>query len=345
MLLGVGQAEAQWDVFEHRYEYKPSDVFKGSHFIKKDGYWEAYRGEKLAGYVVLSLPWTKKLIGYSGKHMETLIGMELSGELTGVKVIFHSEPIVLIGLKEDNYKKFIDQYKGKNIKKNLRVGGEIEMDAVTGATVTAIVHNAIITDSARQVASKTGMLKYKSKSTKKLREHFTPLGWKDLIESGAVRNIRITNNELGRGDGIYLDLYYGLVEPVSIGRNVLGEKTYDDIMKRIKEGESAIFIAASGPGSFKGSGFARGGLFDRFSLGQQENSYVFKDRDYRILTELSAKGAPDIKEGGVFIIREDTFNQTSEFIFNLVLPYRVKVIKKFRSFSSTYKIPERFLEN
>src|SRR3972149_1542594 len=97
----------QWKFFEHRYEYKLEDVLQASKFVEKKGYWEGYRDNKLAGYVFLSKDWTKKLVGYSGKHLETLIGMDTNGVITGVKVLFHSEPIVLIGLKEENYKDFI----------------------------------------------------------------------------------------------------------------------------------------------------------------------------------------------------------------------------------------------
>jgi len=95
------------DMFEHRYEYKPEDVLNASRFVEKKGYWEGYRHNKLAGYVFLSKEWTEKLIGYSGKHMETLVGMDTEGFITGVKILFHSEPIVLIGLKEMSYHMFL----------------------------------------------------------------------------------------------------------------------------------------------------------------------------------------------------------------------------------------------
>ncbi len=157
----------QWRFFEHRYSYKLEDVLEADRFVQKKGYWEGYRGKELVGYVFISKEWTGKLVGYSGKHMETLIGIDTKGNITGVKLLFHSEPIVLIGLKEDNYQRFLKQYPGKSILQPLSVGKEVTMDAITGATVTAVVQNAIILGSARKVATETGLIKAEKRVQKK----------------------------------------------------------------------------------------------------------------------------------------------------------------------------------
>jgi NosR/NirI family transcriptional regulator, nitrous oxide reductase regulator len=89
----------------------------------------------------------------------------------------------------------------------------------------------------------------------------------------------------------------------------------------------------------------RGGLFDRFNIEQGTKLNMFRDKDYRVLSELRAKGAPVIKEGGIFIIRDKDFDQTIPFKLNLVLPYRASVTeKKFKSYSMEYGLPERFME-
>ncbi len=323
----------------------PEMFLKRQGFVKKKGYWEGYRGNEVAGYVFLSKEWTEKLIGYSGKHMETLIGMDKDGVITGVKVLFHSEPIVLIGLKEKNYLEFLKQYPGKNIRQDFAIGKGITLDAVTGATVTAVVQNAIIFRSARKVAYRTGMLEYAKITKRKISKKFTELSWKELLNSGGVKNIRVTSKELGiEGEDIYLDLYFGVVTVPSIGRNVVGDKLFKETIDKLRKGESAIFVVSKGEGSFKGSGFARGGIFERFGIEQQDRGYAFKDRDYSYLTEIRAEDAPSIKEGGLFIIRGDDFQAASPFKFSIVLPYRIGGKKEFKSFSADYKIPERFLE-
>lgn len=338
---------SQWKFFEHRYKYKLNDVLKADRFIEKQGYWEGYSDGRLVGYVFLSKDWTGKLIGYSGKHMETLIGMDTSGILTGVKLIFHSEPIVLIGLKDENYLDFMKQYAGKDIKKNLLISTDISMDAITGATVTAVVQNAIILESARMVASKTGTMRVAviEKEERGISKIYKPLKWKDLINSGSIKNISVSFADLGlKEKGEYLDLYFGLLTPPSIGKNVLGDKLYSEIINSLKKGETPIFIFSRGEGSFKGTGFARGGIFDRFNITQEENVYILRDIDYSSVTDIMAEGAPRMREGGIFIIRSDDFEQTMPFVFNLVLPYRIDGKREFKSFSQEYRLPEEFLQ-
>lgn len=341
----ISAAYAKWGFFAHKYKYKLEDVLDADKFTEKKQYWEGYRANKLAGYVFLSKAWTKDLLGYSGQHLETLIGMDTKGTITGAKLIAHSEPIVLIGLKEENYLKFMEQYRGKSIMQDLSVGKNISLDAVTGATVTAVVQNAIILRSARKVASLIGLIETDKGPKRKLNKKSVSLTWEELLTLAAIKNLRITYEELGiEGDNIYMDLYFGMVTAPSIGKNVLGEKYYKETLGVPKEGESYIAVFSRGKGSFKGSGFARGGIFDRFSIEQEEQVTVFREADYRILTAIKAKGAPVVQEGGLFRIRQKDFNPADPFRFNLILPYRIGGKKQFRSFKTEYKVPEMFLE-
>ncbi|MBT9514908.1 MAG: 4Fe-4S binding protein, partial [Acidovorax sp.] len=81
------------------------DVFPGaSHFSERKGqppYVEAYDNDsaqkKLLGYVMLSTDITDTP-AYSGKPVVTLIGMDTQGHFVGVKVLKHSEPILLLGI-------------------------------------------------------------------------------------------------------------------------------------------------------------------------------------------------------------------------------------------------------
>jgi NosR/NirI family nitrous oxide reductase transcriptional regulator len=338
-------AHSEWKFFQHKYKYKLEDVLSAKEFVKKEGYWEGYRDGKLVGYVFLSKEWTKNLLGYSGQHLETLIGMDTKGEITGVKLISHSEPIVLIGLKEQNYLEFMNQYRGKNVTQDLSVGKNISIDAITGATVTAVVQNAIILRSARKVASLAGMIESHKGPERKIDEKFIPLTWGDLLNMAGVKNLKITSKELGmEGDDVYLDMYFGIVTPPSIGKNILGDKLYKETRGKLEKGESSIFVFSRGEGSFKGSGFARGGIFERFSLEQDDKVYMFRETDYTILTEIKAKGGPAMREGGVFVVRSKDFDPASPFKFNLILPYHIGGKKEFRSFSEDYKIPDMFLE-
>lgn len=334
-----------WSYLEHRYESKPGDVLKADRFVQKDRYLEGFLSGKLVGYVINSKDWASNHVGYSGKHIETLVGMDTAGNLTGVKVLYHSEPIVLIGLKEDNLNNFIAQYAGKSVIKGLSLGNDIKMDALTGATVTAEVENAIILESAKKVAAAAGLIKYSDKKGKKISQKFEAMGFSELVASGGVKNLIITSKDMGiESKEAYLDLYFGVVSAPTIGKNILGEKTFNEVMSTLKEGETPIFIVSRGQGSFKGSGFVRGGVFERFSIEQGSRTYVFTDKDYSILTELSAKGAPAIKEGGVFIIRAKDFDPTVPFKLKLMVSLREGATKKFHATAADYALADRFTE-
>jgi NosR/NirI family nitrous oxide reductase transcriptional regulator len=248
-------------------------------------------------------------------------------------------------LKEKNYQTFLTQYTGKDIGQEFSLGKGVSMDAVTGATVTAVIQNAIILRSARKAAVKAGLIKAYSGKKRKIKKDRRVLSWDELLKTGGMKNIRVTSRDLGRGDGdIYIDVYFGVATVPSVGSNVLGQKLYQEFVGGLEEGETAMLVLSRGEGSFKGSGFARGGIFDRFNIEQGNNTYVFRDRDYKIITDIEARDAPEIREGGLFIVRDKGFDPTSPYVFNLVLPFREGGKKEFRSFTAEGGIPDEYLE-
>jgi NosR/NirI family nitrous oxide reductase transcriptional regulator len=179
-----------------------------------------------------------------------------------------------------------------------------------------------------------------------ISQTYESLSWGELIKSGAVKNITVTTKELGiSGEDVYLDMFIAVLTPPSIGRNILDEVRYKQVLAELKPGETAVAVFSRGQGSFKGTGFVRGGLFDRFNIEQGTKMHMFSDKDYRHLSEIRADGAPSIKEGGVFILRDKNFDPTMPFKLNLVLTYRVSAgEKKFKSFFVDYALPERFMK-
>lgn len=140
-----------------------ADVFPGAaRFSERMGqppYVEAYgpapgdkAGDKaggkapLLGYVMLSTDITD-IPAYSGKPVVTLIGMDRQGRYVGIKVLKHSEPILLLGIPESALLNFNKQYIGKSVKDKIEVGqsrpdeGVLGVDAISGATVTVIAQN------------------------------------------------------------------------------------------------------------------------------------------------------------------------------------------------------------
>ncbi len=94
--------------------------------------------------------WTTDLVplerGYHGP-IHILIGMDLTGTLTGIVVDSDSEPYGYFSVETPQ---FARQFKGKNIRDPFRVGGDV--DAVSRASISIASATRAIRDSSRLVA-------------------------------------------------------------------------------------------------------------------------------------------------------------------------------------------------
>jgi NosR/NirI family nitrous oxide reductase transcriptional regulator len=323
----------------------------------KPGYVEAYstkEGKKeLLGYVFLSTD-IVDIPAYSGKPVVTLIGMDTKGVITGVKILKHSEPILLLGIPESKLVKFISQYVGKSAGDKIEVGkartdaGYIGVDAISGATVTVIVENQVIMRSGFAIAKQVGIIKAEPKPQAKFVEVSEKLSWDALVNEASVERLTVKPGEVGEADTgqPYIDMYFGYLNAPNVGRNVLGDESYRRLMADLKPNEHAIFIISSGTGSFKGSGFVRGGIFDRIQVVQDLDSFTFRDLDYLNLYGIEAAGAPAYRESGIFIIRSAGFSAAypCSLVFMASKVDQQTGAKSFASFQREYWLPARYLE-
>jgi NosR/NirI family nitrous oxide reductase transcriptional regulator len=123
----------------------------------------AYQGDKLLGYAYL----TKDILqipAYSGKPINNLVAIAVNGEIKGVRIVEHEEPILVVGVTEDDLRRFIDQYRGKSVFDHIAIGGsmrkgDVVIDSISGASITAMVENATVMKSAQRVAVSRGISK------------------------------------------------------------------------------------------------------------------------------------------------------------------------------------------
>ena len=96
--------------------------------------------------------WTTDLVpqehGYHGP-IHILVGMNMTGVLTGVVVTYDSEPYGYFSVQPP---KFAAQFKNKSIRDPFRVG--VDVDAVSRASITIGSAARAIRDSSRAVAAK-----------------------------------------------------------------------------------------------------------------------------------------------------------------------------------------------
>ena len=117
-----------------------------------------YNSDKLLGYVALSHE-IIAIPGYSGKPLAVLIGVNPNGQVAGAHIVYHEEPILVAGIKEQQLQEFVRQYQGKQATANVRIGaynrqGYEGVDGISGATITAMILNQSIMSTAKNIAAR-----------------------------------------------------------------------------------------------------------------------------------------------------------------------------------------------
>ena len=339
-----------------------AEVFPGAtHFSERKGqppYVEAYdhagADKKLLGYVMLSTDITDTP-AYSGKPVVTLIGMDTKGVFVGVKVLKHSEPILLLGIPESALLNFNAQYLGKSVADKIEVGQSrpdeevLGLDAISGATVTVIAQNQVMMASGSSIARQVGILAPTVREPARFITTGQRTSWDELVQQGAVKRLRVMPEQVGleRGSEPFIELWFGDLNHPDIGKSVLGESGWNNLRLQLKDGENAFFVIRTGGAeSFKGSGFVRGGIYDRVQLRQGADAFTFRDLDAMNLYGIAAAGAPSFNESAIFIVRSPSFSAAYpwklSFLGNRV--DRATGARSFTSFDAPYWLPAASLE-
>ena len=322
-----------------------------------EAYGPAHNGEAhgpLLGYVMLSTDITDTP-AYSGKPVVTLIGMDREGRYVGVKVLKHSEPILLLGIPEAALVNFNHQYVGKSVRDKIEVGPSrpeeqvLGVDAISGATVTVIAQNQVMQLSSSAVARQVGLIAPVHREPLKAIEAGTRYSWEQLIKLGAVQRLQVRPEQVGldRASEPFIELWFGDLNHPDLGRSLLGATGYENLRSRLKAHEQAFFIIrTAGAESFKGSGFVRGGIYDRVQVRQGAESFTFRDLDYLNLYGLEAAGAPGYTESAIFIIRAPSFSAAYPwklaFLGNRV--DRATGQRSFANFEAKYWLPAELMQ-
>ncbi|WP_083846366.1 NosR/NirI family protein [Bradyrhizobium sp. ORS 285] len=331
-----------------------------------------YRGDQLKGYVYLDSDFANS-VGYSGKPIHILVGIDPKGVITGLKLVDHKEPIVLIGIPEPRIVAALNGLLGKDMTP-VAQGAEHapQADIVSGATVTVLVmHDSIVRGAMRLIrsgrigastatatAAQPNVVKSVDPDKSEVRD------WTSLLGDGSVRRLHLSigdvndafaksgnaaaaqNPEPGSADDTFIDLYVALASVPTIGRSLLGDDGYQRLKARLQPGQQAIIVAGDGAYSFKGSAYVRGGIFDRIEVLQEGASTRFCDKNHTRLGGLEAAGAPALREIGLFVT-------PPEFTLDPTEPWQLQLLvqrttgnrdKAFLTFDLNYTLPDIYLK-
>ena len=306
--------------------------------------------------------------GYSGKPIHVVAAIDDDAVLTGVKLVKHSEPIVLIGIPNSKMVALTEGYAGLDLKVEAATGGEgHDLDIISGATVTIMVIDDSLVRGGIKVSRALGLGGLAPVQTGPKRELDmaidTVKDWEELAGDGSVRRMTldvgqvnkafeetgdaraIARPERGEPGDTFIDMHVALVSVPSIGRSLLGDAEYENLVEWLEPGEQAILVLGRGAYSFKGSGYVRGGIFDRIQLIQGDNNVRFFDKDQRRLGIVAAEGAPTFTELDLFRIKADTeFDPAEPFRLQLLVQRAVGALDRvFLTWDLGYKLPEKYL--
>ncbi len=301
---------------------------------------------EVVGWVARSVDLVE-IKAYSGNPLETLIALGPDGIIKGAKLIKHHEPILLVGIPVKKLHDFIAKYVGLPATSKVVVGSsenpdDIEVDMISGATVTALAQNQTILKTARTLGVATGAVSMADARPGHFINKDTPLTWQQMMADGVFGRITVMEAQIGleNPEGVLVDLWYTIIDAPQIGRAILGDLDYEHQMADLEPGQHLFVIFGNGSGSFKGSAFVRGGQFDRVRITQGLTELVFRDTDYKNFPTPQAVGSPQFKEGAVFITRGGSLDPGSEY--NLVFlgsRYTGAVEREFFEFQTSHKLP------
>lgn len=333
--------------------------------------WTVYNGEEVLGYAFETND-VVKIPAYSGKPVNTLVMMDVDGKIRGTRVLEHHEPILLVGIPEQKLFDFVAAYIGLNVSDQVRVGAgnnsdAVNVDVISGATVTVMVVNESIMRSARrfaQIMGLAGMSEQAATPPATIKpDLFVPADWQTLTGDGSIRRLMLVEADIDkafegtaaatqgepdqdRQQRMFIDMFYAPLNIPTIGRNLLGDEQYNWLMGELEEGDQALAVMGEGQYSFKGNGYVRGGIFDRTQLQQSGKVISFHDTDYYRLDDVYIDGFPGFREMAIFIVRH-------QYDFDLGTPWQLELLVRrqvgaldsiFTSFHADYLTPEKYLD-
>jgi NosR/NirI family nitrous oxide reductase transcriptional regulator len=331
-----------------------------------------FQGGKIVAYVFSTLD-IIAAPGYSSEPFDVIAGVDLSGRITGAKVVSHQESMIVHDAVRQRQ---IDTLLAREAGRPLRGGtNALPPDYVDGATISAramrsavlvtagLVLRARPTRTAETVNTTTAATPVPAVSVATIPtldlESFSIKSWDNLVAEGAVLRRQVTSGEvatalatagaagarldwpLGSTDELYIEFMTALVTPAGIGGNLLGLLKLEDYKRQLPSGAHAIYVASNGPYDFLGTKYFReseGYRFDRLRVIQGGKTFGFVQNDYSLATPIETQQVT-----GLFALPANAG-------FDPLKPWRLEVLVNGAgtppvtvAFGLDYKVPDAYI--
>jgi len=278
-------------------------------------------GEETIGYL-FSTHETVHPKGYSGHSFDIIVGLDQEGVIRGHMVLEEHEPLIdSSSIGPEAVDLYLDQTHGYDLK--LR-GSFLpkHVDAISGATISAVAMRRAVVNAATQVGFHTGVVTDSGIGLSLDRFGFVPRGWTDLMADGSVRSRTLTNQdvrtafatlgpdvtpavELGANDAPALTLYAALATPPTVGRNLFGERIFQKITEVAVPGEQQLIIGSVGGYKWLPRNPWLVDLIDHARIVQGDRIIPLETRAYAPTRRLAPDDAPDFNSLARFALPAD----------------------------------------
>lgn len=270
------------------------------------------------------------LPGFAGTPINLLVTIDHNGTFLDVEILNQREPILVGVLGEEPLREFVRQYAGKNLKQEISVGSgqrtgqapiesdRARLDGITRATTSVRIVNQTVLASALAVArAKLGFTGEGKSAPARVRpDVFSRHTFAQLIGSGMIARLHVTNalaerafagsegagadpEILARPDDTLVELYVAYLNAPTIGRSLLGDAAYSELMGRIEDGQQIFWVATAGRETIVDDGFIPAGVPQRLALSQDQLPIELRDLIFAIPT---IAGAPEFNASRIFSV-------------------------------------------
>jgi NosR/NirI family nitrous oxide reductase transcriptional regulator len=248
-----------------------------------------YKAGQPIGYIFSTWDVTRSR-GFADRPLVLLVGVGLAGRITGAKLVRHAEAIGILGLRDEDFLHFPDQFTGYDINNRPLVTRDpispaatqngapqqatpgqapTKVDAIAHATTSSVFMSDAIVRGARIVARSRGILASANRRSSRIdTDRFEPANWSKLAAAGAVAHLHLTYKDVleklrergaarivggdraAGGEDPFLDLYVALLTPAGIGINVLGTQWYNRYMYTTGRGIDDQLLLIAANGRF-----------------------------------------------------------------------------------------------
>lgn len=271
--------------------------------------WDVSTAGKPLGY--LASTWqVAGSVGYSGRPLDVLVAISPAGRITGAKLMQHNEPVLTLGISDADIAAYVSGFSGYDLTApagtGLRQPGV--PDVISRATVsTGVIRDGILR-TARILAIGRGVIAAGGGID---RLTYSATDWPTLLAQGALAEVQVSMTQaatvlagakvpLQPGDGPFLHLWAGLIDPPSIGQSLLGQQDFTRAIGNLGPGETALILISQGLHSPRGTDWKATGTFDRITILQGDTRYQPTESSYTMLKKLKAASAPEAKEISLF---------------------------------------------